>query len=235
MTLFTTPEHNYCSPRFELYILTNLCNTLPCYYPLHNDLIVILQIESRTLSKMQSLSSLFSHSPSLNRTCSSSSENNNCRFLLQDAFIKDDADELVSDNNQQQQQQHCHDDSEDEFEFGFASVLSPVPADQIFYKGQIRPFYPHFKTENKSVKSCIIPRAARLPLRKLLVEERELDSSASSCSSELEAGSYCIWDSNTAHASPELCKKSIRSPKLRDFLQKTKTTGNNSLAFLKFS
>ncbi|KAK1359691.1 hypothetical protein POM88_044165 [Heracleum sosnowskyi] len=194
---------------------------------------------------MQSLSFLFSHSPSFNRTCSSSSNNNKStgRFLLQDAFIQDDADRLVSSNTQQQQQ-HCNDDSEDEFEFAFASVLSPVPADQIFYNGQIRvrPFYPHFNVENKSVVSCMIPRAARLPLRKLLVEERELDNSASSCSSSVtdelervEVGTYCIWDLNTADDSREPCKKSMRRPKLRDFLQKSNSSGTNSFAFVKFS
>lgn len=192
---------------------------------------------------MQSLGSLFSHSPSFNRTCSSSSENNKStdKFLLQDAFIKDDADQLVSSNNQQEQQ-HWNDGSEDEFEFAFASVLSPVPADQIFYNGQIRPLYPHFNLEERSVVSCMIPRAASLPLRKLLVEERELDTSASSCSSSVtdelegvEAGTYCIWDSKTADDSGKLCNKSIRRPKLRDFLQKSNSSGNNSFAFLKYS
>ncbi|KAL8097947.1 uncharacterized protein LOC141685159 [Apium graveolens] len=190
---------------------------------------------------MQSLSSLFSHSPSLNATnCSSSSESNNSigRFLLRDAFIKDDADQLVYTNSQQ----HCddNDNNEDEFEFAFASVLSPVPADQIFCNGQIRPFYPHFKLEKKSVVSCMVPRAARLPLRKLLVEERELEASCSSSVTDemegVEARTYCIWDSKTTDDSPELCNNSIRRrKKLRDFLRKSNSSGNNSFAFLKFS
>lgn len=195
---------------------------------------------------MQSLSSLFSHAPSFNSHQFAPENNNNNstpRFLLQDAFIKDDADQLISRNNQKQQ--HCNDDSEDEFEFAFASLLSPVPADQIFYNGQIRPLYPHSKVDNNSLVSCMEPRAARLPLRKLLVEERELDTSASSHSSSVtkelegvEAGFYCIWDSKTTEESPELCKKSsnFKRWKLRDFLKTNSSSAKNSnFALSKYS
>ncbi|WOH05258.1 hypothetical protein DCAR_0624672 [Daucus carota subsp. sativus] len=200
---------------------------------------------------MQSLSSLFCDSPT---TCSASvdksnqisahqlaSENSNsaARFLLKDAFIKDDADQLVS-----KQQEHCNDDdAEDDFEFALASVLSPVPADQIFFNGQIRPLYPHFKMENNNVASHAMPRAARLPLRKLFVVERELDNSVSSCSSSLtdelegvEGRTYCVWDSKTADDSPEYCYKSshfMRRWKFRDFLQKSSSSGRNALLELR--
>ncbi|KAL1812451.1 hypothetical protein ACET3Z_022516 [Daucus carota] len=196
---------------------------------------------------MQSLSSLFCDSPSSDTTCSASLDksNNNttARFLLKDAFIKDDADQLVSDCYPQQE--HCNEDDteDDDFEFALASVLSPVPADQIFFNGQIRPLYPHFKIENNNVASHAMPRAARLPLRKLFVVERELDNSVSSCSSSVtdelegvEGGTYCVWDSKTADDSPEYCYKSshfMRRWKFRDFLQKSSSSGRNGLLELR--
>lgn len=127
-----------------------------------------------------------------------------------------------------------------EFEFAFLpkdSASLPASADEIFYNGQIRPFYPLFDTsllydvvgsgkDNEDLSydhevSARKPPTVRLPLRKLFTEERQL-SNSSSCSSseadELEGaapGTYCVWNPKSADveatgmlAGKGQCKKS---------------------------
>ncbi|KAI6682887.1 hypothetical protein NL676_028800 [Syzygium grande] len=107
-------------------------------------------------------------------------------------------------------------EEEGEFEFEFAFVgpgSSPISADEIFYNGQIRPLYPVFngdlllngvaggeEGEDGSKKKTTTTKL-RLPLKKLLSEDREWSSSSSSSTSSSESddldglapGSYCVW------------------------------------------
>ena len=56
-----------------------------------------------------------------------------------------------------------------------------------------------------------IPASIRLPLRKLLIEERETASCSSSEADELEgvpSGTYCVWTPKAAESPPGRCRKS---------------------------
>lgn len=110
---------------------------------------------------------------------------------------------------------------EDEgFEFEFVtrdSDSTPIPADEIFHNGKIRPAYPFFNGDffirkvkmdaNKELENGA--KTIRLPLMKLLIEERET-AATSSCSSsdvdELEGvpeEMYCVWQPKAASDADE--------------------------------
>ncbi|XP_030531472.1 uncharacterized protein LOC115741623 [Rhodamnia argentea] len=118
-----------------------------------------------------------------------------------------------SDSTQFDNEDVEEEEEEEEEEFAFVCDgpgMSPISADEIFYNGQIRPAYPVFnrdlllngvsrreKDEDDSKKTTKL----RLPLKKLLSEDREWTSSSSSSSSSSESdeldglapGSYCVW------------------------------------------
>ncbi|XP_073127991.1 uncharacterized protein [Henckelia pumila] len=111
-----------------------------------------------------------------------------------------------------------HHDKDEGFEFEFVtrdSESSTIPADEIFHDGKIRPVYPFLngdflirKVKEEGGKKT---KTIRLPLMKLLIEERET-AATSSCSSsdvdELEGvpeEMYCVWqpkaeETETSHA-----------------------------------
>ncbi|KAI4343755.1 hypothetical protein L6164_011064 [Bauhinia variegata] len=154
-------------------------------------------------------------------------------------------------------------DDNDDFEFAFVCrepESSPVSADDIFYNGQIRPVYPvfdrnflfghhpGFAPRNDSVAyACPAPTAKetspapvrrhRLPLRKLMFEERETGSSTSEANGDgLTPGTYCMWSPKSA-AKP--CDKSNSTGsaskrwKLRDLLIRSQGEGKEqALLFL---
>lgn len=105
---------------------------------------------------------------------------------------------------------------EPEFEFA-APTSSPIPADEIFLNGQIRPVYPVLgkgtflvpqetaKTQTASFSggndenALPPPRPRRQPLRKLMVEEERATCSTSSEAIELDGlrpGTYSVWAPN---------------------------------------
>ncbi|CAJ1943868.1 unnamed protein product [Sphenostylis stenocarpa] len=116
-------------------------------------------------------------------------------------------------------------DAADDFEFSFVfrhTDSSPVSADDIFYNGQIRPFYPSFHQNtvaHSSVTSLPVEnsRRQRLSLKTLMLEERETINN-----NELEGlaeGTYCVW-------TPP-CKKKSSSPKrwrLRDLVSRSNSS-----------
>lgn len=109
---------------------------------------------------------------------------------------------------------------EDEgFEFEFVtrdSDSTPSSADEIFHNGKIRPAYPFFngdffikKVKMDASKEENGAKTIRLPLMKLLIEERET-AATSSCSSsdvdELEGipeEMYCVWQPKAASNADE--------------------------------
>ncbi|WRX17133.1 Protein of unknown function DUF1645 [Theobroma cacao] len=170
-------------------------------------------------------------------------------------------------NPQLQQQVIEEEDNEeeeedDDFEFAFVCrepETSPISADEIFHNGQIRPTYPLFNTnlllsddqtpDGKTVDSThpfvSKPGPRRLPLRKLMSEERETTSCSSSEADELEGvtpGSYCVWkpkggSSGNDQESPGRCKKSNSTGsskrwKLRDLLYRSNSDGKDTFVFL---
>lgn len=212
--------------------------------------------------KMQSLSSAsftgYSPSDNLSQIAARVIDEfqSNDDFMLEYTDYDDDKKFVTNNNNNQQQQQDEDKDEEDEGEFEFPQApISPIPADEIFSNGQIRPVYPLFNTElvfgnvpfpnTNSVMSTTIPKAsARLPLRKLFMEEREncaLSSCSSSESDELDGvpnETYCVWRPNTGDNPRELRKKSSSTGtnskrwKFRGLLHKSNSDGNDTFDFL---
>ncbi|KAJ7956244.1 DUF1645 family protein [Quillaja saponaria] len=188
-------------------------------------------------------------------------------------FRRDSDDALFKDSWENENRVHGNDDVEeddDDFEFAFVSResdSSPIAADEIFYNGQIKPTYPIFdlslldgadgivcrKNDDVDAGSVISKetstvRGRRLPLRKLMFEERETESVSSSTSETddndldgVPAGTYCVWNPKSAAIdSPgRSCKKSKSTGssskrwKLRDLLLKrSQSDGKESLLLL---
>lgn len=170
----------------------------------------------------------------------------------------DDDVELFS-----QKQKH-----EEEEEFEFAVVCnkkqewSSITADEIFFNGQIKPLYPLFNRDllfhNYDHQNNAAPAPApssttttgrssnRLPLGKLMSEERETSVSYSCSSSEaddldnLPPGTYCVWTpkpSKKESQSPgRSCKKSHSTGsskrwKFRDLLYRSNSDGKDTFVF----
>ncbi|XVE57146.1 hypothetical protein DITRI_Ditri04bG0068300 [Diplodiscus trichospermus] len=181
----------------------------------------------------------------------------------QESGSQDDIYESWPQQTQHQQRQQVIEDDDtedDDFEFSFVREpeTSPISADEIFYNGQIRPIYPLFNTnllndgqtpDGKNADSTSLvskPRPRRLPLRKLMSEERETTSCSSSEADELDGltpGSYCLWtpkggtSGNTEQESPGRCKKSNSTGsskrwKLRDLLYRSNSDGKDTFVFL---
>ncbi|XP_077220875.1 uncharacterized protein LOC143854680 [Tasmannia lanceolata] len=138
-------------------------------------------------------------------------------------------------------------EEDDDFEFAFVSCdpdALPITADEIFSNGQIRPIFPIFNgdlifsDENQPEKK---EAEIRIPIRKLLNEER--DHPSSSKSKELvglTAGSYCVWTPKSvqsAPSSPDLGKKSNSTGtskrwRFRNFHRRSSSDGKETFVFL---
>ncbi|XVE54960.1 hypothetical protein DITRI_Ditri03aG0122900 [Diplodiscus trichospermus] len=146
---------------------------------------------------------------------------------------------------------------DDDFEFPFVcrepetSVL--ISADEIFYNGQIRPIYPLFNTKLlydhvDATSFASKPRPRRLPLGKLMSEERETASSSSSEADDQDGvtpGTYCVWTPKGGTSGSDIddqeshgkCKKSNSTGsskrwKLRDLLYRRNSDGKDTFDFL---
>ncbi|CAD5177721.1 unnamed protein product [Musa acuminata subsp. malaccensis] len=135
------------------------------------------------------------------------------------------------------------DDSSEDFEFAFV-VRDPdaspsITADEIFSGGRIVPAYPVFNrdlllassgTEEREAAAEANDMADQIPLRRLLIEEREARSA--STSEEPEAvGEYCVW-------APDRCKKSASTGsslrwRLRDLMiGRSQSDGKEKFVYL---
>ncbi|XVF12080.1 hypothetical protein REPUB_Repub08aG0083900 [Reevesia pubescens] len=210
--------------------------------------------------------SLSSSSPSFNNYSSGTLAEIAARVVeefRQESGSQYDIYETWPQSKQLQQEVIEEEDIEDDnFEFAFVCrepETSPISADEIFYNGQIRPVYPLFNTNllndidqtpnGKNADSTSFaskPRTHRLPLRKLMNEERETTSCSSSEADELEGvtpGTYCVWtpkggrSENIEQESLGRCKKSNSTGsskrwKLRDLLYRSNSDGKDKFVFL---
>ncbi|GMH01280.1 hypothetical protein Nepgr_003119 [Nepenthes gracilis] len=148
-------------------------------------------------------------------------------------------------------------DEEDKSEFEFVVLgrdegSSLISADEIFYDGQIRPIFPIFNTDlvygtadwnpepqNDRGRESRPPNkeTIRLPLKKLLIEERETATSSSSSEADdlenVPPGTYCVWTPKLH----EMRKKSNSTGyskrwKFRDLLHRSSSDGKDTFVFL---
>ncbi|KAL6006987.1 hypothetical protein ACLOJK_032483 [Asimina triloba] len=143
-------------------------------------------------------------------------------------------------------------DEDDDFEFAVVGRDfndSPISADEIFFNGQIRPTFPVFNRDVLSLESASEKpenesRSIRLPLGKLMIEDREPPSSSSSEADELEGipdGTYCVWrpraPGTAASETPSYRKKSNSTGsskrwRLRNLLHRSNSDGKDTFVFL---
>ncbi|KAK9108075.1 hypothetical protein Syun_024086 [Stephania yunnanensis] len=164
--------------------------------------------------------------------------------------------EREENDEEDEENEEDEEDDEDEEDFEFSVVCGDsdeslsITADEIFSNGQIRPIYPLFDrtllfkdggNEGESIQSKFSgAEAVRIPLSKLLIEERDPPSSSSSEADELEAiptGTYCVWTPKSAQSTPERCKKSNSTGsskrwRFRDFLLRSNSDGKDTFVFL---
>ncbi|XP_010925654.1 uncharacterized protein [Elaeis guineensis] len=149
------------------------------------------------------------------------------------------------------------DDTSEDFEFAFV-IKDPdsgtaITADEIFSNGQIRPVYPVFNRDlllaggggGGGSGESVEVKTVRLPLRTLLIEERNASSglASSSSSSEMEEldeippGTYCVWTPGSVPPSPARCKKSSSTGsslrwRIRDLVRRSRSDGKEKFVFL---
>jgi hypothetical protein len=148
-------------------------------------------------------------------------------------------------------------EEEDDFEFAVLSrpepQFPPISADDIFYNGQIRPFYPLFNTKLLLDDQDSLPKSKtatntqdnkkpnRLPLKKLFFEDRETFSCSSSEADDIdsaEPGTYCVWTAKKEEGSLGSCKKSSSTGsnskrwKFKDLLHRSNSDGKDTFVFL---
>ncbi|CAK7328920.1 unnamed protein product [Dovyalis caffra] len=148
-------------------------------------------------------------------------------------------------------------DDDDDFEFAVLSKpephFSPISADDIFYNGEIRPFYPLFNTKLLLDDQESLPKSKtatdtqntkkpnRLPLKKLFYEERETFSCSSSEADDIdsaEPGTYCVWTPKKEEGSFGSCKKSSSTGsnskrwKFKDLLHRSNSDGKDTFVFM---
>ncbi|XP_019176462.1 PREDICTED: uncharacterized protein LOC109171841 [Ipomoea nil] len=131
----------------------------------------------------------------------------------------------------------------DDFSFvcDAAALLSPVAAEDAFYKGEIRPVFPLFKrdllfTGGGDFEDLTAERLpVTPPVKKVFVETN--DESPVPGNDEI-AGPYCQWSSKPAQEDrPEVCKKSNSTGfsklwRFKDFLHRSNSDGRDAFVFL---
>ncbi|MED6210562.1 hypothetical protein PIB30_065240 [Stylosanthes scabra] len=139
--------------------------------------------------------------------------------------------------------------NDDEFEFSLVSrdpASSPVSADDIFHNGHIAAptCYPLFGRHvllngvvsdsspllEKETTTVPAPARRRLPLRALMLEEREISKK----NNELEGvpeESYCVWTPQSCKKSSSAGSTSSRRWKLRDLLLRSHSDGKEPIQF----
>ncbi|XP_072994213.1 uncharacterized protein [Typha latifolia] len=151
------------------------------------------------------------------------------------------------------------DDSSDDFEFAFV-IKDPesdpaITADEMFSNGQIRPIYPVFgrsflvdEEAPRLMPPAETSAAERLPLKRLMLEER--NSSITSTSTPSDVGgeldldgvppeTYCVWTPGSVPPSPERCQKSgstgslVRWRRISDLvIRRSHSDGKEKFVFL---
>nr|GLL32740.1 uncharacterized protein LOC109171841 [Ipomoea trifida] len=135
------------------------------------------------------------------------------------------------------------DEESDGEDFSFvcdAALLSPVAAEDAFYKGEIRPVFPLFKrdllftgaTDFEDLTAERLPVTP--PVKKVFVETTNDESPGS----DEIAGPYCQWSNRPAQeeTGPEICKKSNSTGfsklwRFKDFLHRSNSDGRDAFVF----
>ncbi|KAJ6339806.1 hypothetical protein OIU77_007697 [Salix suchowensis] len=162
------------------------------------------------------------------------------------------------ENNRPKNDNEEEEEEEEEFEFAVLSMpepqFPPMSADDIFYNGQIRPFYPLFNTKLLLDDQESLPKSKtatdstqdnkkpnRFPLKKLFYEDRETFSCSSSEADDVdsaEPGTYCVWTAKKEEGSLGSCKKSSSTGsnskrwKFKDLLHRSNSDGKDTFVFL---
>ncbi|KAJ8622990.1 hypothetical protein MRB53_031519 [Persea americana] len=144
-------------------------------------------------------------------------------------------------------------DDSDDSDFTFAcrdASGSPISADEIFSNGQIRTVYPVFNRDvllysdssaaaaaDNQQEKCAGEQSRRLPLRQLMIEDRDPFSSSSSESDELDGilpETYCVWKPRpSAAATPKSNSTgSSKRWRFRDLLRRSSSDGKETFVFL---
>ncbi|XP_008806904.1 uncharacterized protein LOC103719437 [Phoenix dactylifera] len=145
------------------------------------------------------------------------------------------------------------DDTSEDFEFAFVikdpESIPAITADEIFSNGQIRSVYPVFNRDllladgGGDGGDAVEEKAVRMPLRRLLIEERNASSASASSSSEMgelegiDPGTYCVWRPGSVPPSPARCKKSCSTGssfrwRIRDLVRRSRSDGKEKFVFL---
>ncbi|GAB2269848.1 hypothetical protein Dimus_004767 [Dionaea muscipula] len=177
-------------------------------------------------------------------------------------------EEVVEPEGKDHEEEEEEGDDDSDFEFAVVTRddESPISADDIFYNGQIRPIFPLFNTdliygsaswmnpadcggggeEEGAVEAARVPdptTAIRIPLKKLLIQEREGAATASCSSSEADElegvppGTYCVWTPKNKDQEMILRKKSNSTGsskrwKFRELLRRSISDGKETFVFL---
>ncbi|KAK9684725.1 hypothetical protein RND81_10G227900 [Saponaria officinalis] len=158
------------------------------------------------------------------------------------------------ENNDNESDNGDDDDEEGEFEFAVLcgeDMSSPISADEIFSNGQIKPIYPVFGHNYDAVLDGSKTASLRLPLRKLMREDRErsndsVSSSSSDDNAELEGvprETYCVWAPPKKNEGNEVTmKKKSNSTgtgvgtskrwRFKDLLHRSNSDGKDTFVFL---
>ncbi|CAI8587594.1 unnamed protein product [Vicia faba] len=139
----------------------------------------------------------------------------------------------IEDEVKQEKYEVNEEDDDEEFTFVFADPNgSPISADDVFDKGQIRPIFPIFGQDLHFTDDYDSESGNRSPVRKIFLESPSSSGKAtsSSTSAAVEEGTYCEWN-------PKVAKKSNSTGssklwKLRDPKLRSNSDGKDAFVFL---
>ncbi|XP_058776446.1 uncharacterized protein LOC131650757 [Vicia villosa] len=148
------------------------------------------------------------------------------------AKLKIEDDKTENEVKREKDEVEEDDDDDEEFTFVFADPNgSPISADDVFEKGQIRPIFPIFGQDLHFTDDSDNESGSRSPVKKIFVESPSSSGKAtSSTSAAVEEGTYCEWN-------PKVAKKSNSTGssklwKLRDPKLRSNSDGKDAFVFL---
>lgn len=148
--------------------------------------------------------------------------------------ISDEFDKIVTLEGEEEPELE-EDDGDYDFEFfvGEGDPKSPVPAEDIFQNGQIRPIFPY--TGEHAGNSEEATTSYDPPVRKVFIVSEAAPENEGVAE---VVGEYCAWSSeNTPEPAPEMSRKSNSTGfsklwKVRDLLVRSHSDGKDAFVFL---
>jgi len=147
------------------------------------------------------------------------------------AKLRIEDEKIENENEVKHEEQEVEEEDDDEFTFVFADPnVSPISADDVFDKGQIRPIFPFFGQDLHFTDDYDNESGNRSPVKKFFVESPSSSETATASSSSAVEGTYCEWNPKKAvksnsTGSSKLWK--LRDPKLR-----SNSDGKDAFVFL---